>query len=110
MAFDLAVRVHLLSLELPSFEKYETGNQVRRSSKSIYAQIAEGYGRKAYKQDFVKYVTYAQASGDETISHIMIIVKLYPDQPSWQQLLEEYQTLGKRINKYIQYVEKEWKT
>jgi four helix bundle protein len=40
IAFLLAKRVHLASLKLPSFELYEQGSQIRRSSKSIKDQIA----------------------------------------------------------------------
>jgi four helix bundle protein len=40
IAFALAKRVHIASLQLPSFELYEQGSQVRRSSKSIKDQIA----------------------------------------------------------------------
>jgi len=42
LAFELAVRVHRESLKLPKFELYEQGSQLRRSSKSVKDQIAEG--------------------------------------------------------------------
>jgi hypothetical protein len=42
IAFELARKVHLASLNLPQFELYEQGSQIRRSSKSIKDQIAEG--------------------------------------------------------------------
>lgn len=64
-AFQLAQEVHKLSLTLPKHELYEQGSQIRRSTKSIKDQIAEGYGRKRYKNDFVKFSTYSQASCDE---------------------------------------------
>lgn len=48
LSFDLAIKVHKLSLTLPAFEKYEQGSQVRRSSKSIKDNIVEGYGRRKY--------------------------------------------------------------
>ena len=46
MAFDPALKVHEASLKLPSYELYEQGSQIRRSSKRIKDTIAEGYGRK----------------------------------------------------------------
>ncbi len=110
MAFDLAIKVHKLSLELPSFEKFEQGNQIRRSSKSIKDQIAEGYGRKRYKADFIKFLTYSQASCDECSSQIEMITQLYPENKKWAELIEEYRHLGKKINRFIQYVEQNWKT
>ncbi|MBT1704870.1 four helix bundle protein [Chryseosolibacter indicus] len=66
----LAVEVHTLSLKLSKFELYEEGSQVRRSSKAVTAMVVEGYARKRYKADFIRYLTYAQAECDETIVHL----------------------------------------
>lgn len=109
IAFRLALDVHKLSLQLPKFEIYEQGSQVRRSSKSVKDQIVEGYGRKRYKADFIKFLTYAQGSNDECTSQIETILELYPQFPEWKPLLSEYDQLGKKINKFIQYVESNWK-
>ena len=77
IAFALARRVHISSLKLPSFELYEQGSQVRRSSKSIKDQIAEGYGRRRYKPEFIKFLIYAQSSCDETTRQLGMIIELY---------------------------------
>ena len=109
-SYELALRVHQLTLQLPKFELYEEGSQARRSSKGIPSCISEGYGRKKYTADFVKYLTYAQASCDETMVHLELIGdthKLNGDE--LKSILEEYERLGKQINKFIQYVEKEWR-
>jgi four helix bundle protein len=68
---DLVITAHRMTLnDLPKFEMYEEGSQIRRSCKSIKSNIAEGCGRRRYKQEFVRYLTYAQASCDETIDHL----------------------------------------
>src|SRR6187402_2885508 len=67
---NFAVEVHKMSLSLPKFELYEEGSQIRRSSKSVTSSIVEGYGRRRYKADFIKYLIYAQAECDETIVHL----------------------------------------
>lgn len=110
IAFALAKRVHIASLKLPSFELYEQGSQVRRSSKSIKDQIAEGYGRRRYKPEFIKYLIYAQSSCDETTSQLEMILELYSYISDFHELLPEYDNLGKKINSFIQYVETSWKT
>lgn len=107
LAFDLAIRVHRFSTHLPKFEQYEQASQIRRSSKSIKDNIVEGYGRRRYKADFIKFLTYAHASCDETINHLETIKILYPDLNS-SELLSLYDSLGRQLNKYIQYVEKHW--
>jgi four helix bundle protein len=109
-AFKLALEVHVASLKLPKFELYEQGSQVRRASKSIKDQIAEGYGRKKYKADFIKFLIYAQASCDETKSQLEMIKELYKSDLIWEKLIDKYYSLGRRINAYIRYVEKNWRS
>ncbi len=110
VSFELSIRVHKCSLQLPAFEKYEQGSQVRRSSKSIKDQIVEGYGRRRYKAEYIKYLIFAQASCDECTNQIETIHELYPELSEWDDLIKEYNILGKRINTYIQYVEKNWRS
>ena len=111
MAYQLSIKVHNMSLKLPKFELYEQGSQIRRSTKSIKDTIAEGYGRRKYKADFVKFLTYAQASCDEATSQLESINELYKDiVPDSSNYLDDYNILGAKINKFIQYVESSWKT
>ena len=52
LAKQMAVELHQLTLnELPKFEMYEQGAQIRRSSKSVVANFVEGYGRRMYKKE-----------------------------------------------------------
>ena len=110
IAFDLALIVHDASLKLPKFELYEQGGQIRRSSKGIKDTIAEGYGRRRYKADFIKFLVYAHASCDETNSQLDMLIKLYPEIKEFLEVKEPYEVLGSKINKYIQYVENNWRT
>ena len=74
LAVRLAVEVHRMTMdELPRFEMYEDGSQVRRSAKSIVANLVEGYGRKTYRGEYGKFLTYALASCDETKAHLELI-------------------------------------
>jgi four helix bundle protein len=71
LARDLSVEVHRMTLEeLPRFEMHEVGSQVRRSAKSIRANIVEGYGKRRYKLDFLRHLTYALGSAQETLDHL----------------------------------------
>lgn len=108
-AYHLAIEVHQMTLTLPKYELYEQGSQLRRSSKSIKDNIVEGYGRRRYKDDFIKYLIYAQSSCDEAISQLTMVSDIYfPDKPL-EKLLQEYDILGRKINKFIKYVEENWK-
>jgi len=70
MARELSIEIHAMSLELPKFEQYETGSQIRRSSKSVRSNIVEGYGRRMYKADYIRFLICALASNDETMDHL----------------------------------------
>ena len=110
LSYDLAVGVHRFSLELPKYEMFEEGSQLRRSSKGITSCIVEGYGRKRYKAEFIKFLIYAHASCDETILHLNFIKDTHSlDKKESNGFIDSYDKLGSKINKFIQYVEKEWK-
>jgi four helix bundle protein len=111
LSYGLALQVHRLSLELPKYELYEEGSQVRRSSKGITSCIVEGYGRRRYKAEFVKFLVYAHASCDETIVHLNFIRDTHEDidPQGIQDLIQAYDGLGAKLNKFIKYVELEWR-
>jgi four helix bundle protein len=109
LAFTYAIEVHKISIKLPKHELYEQGSQLRRSSKSIKDNIVEGYGRRTYKQDFLKFLTYAHASLLECLSQLEMIDELY-EIPEVQEIKDKYDLLGGKIFSFIQYVEKNWRT
>jgi four helix bundle protein len=74
LAKQMTVEIHQVTLdELPKFEMYEQGSQIRRSSKSAVANLVEGYGRRRYKAEYIKFLTYALASCDETKAHLELL-------------------------------------
>ena len=70
LAREVVIEVHAMTLKLPKFEMYEEGSQIRKSSKTTKATIVEGYGRRRYKQDWIKFLVYALSSNDETMDHL----------------------------------------
>ena len=112
-ARELVIDIHKMTLrELPQFELYEEGSQIRRSIKSVKSNIVEGYGRRRYKQDYLRFLTYSLSSCDETTDHLETLYETesLKDGALYQNLHERLQTLGKKINLFIQSVEKEHKT
>lgn len=107
---QLAFEIHKMSLLLPKFELYEEGSQIRRSSKAVTSMIVEGYGRKRYKQDFIKHLIYAQAECDETIVHLDFLYETesLKDKTLYTSLLDRYVILSKKINNFIQWVDDNW--
>jgi four helix bundle protein len=108
LADDLVVEIHEMSLsKLPKFEMFEEGQQIRRSSKSVKATIVEGYGRKRYKQEFIKFLVYSLGSNDETIDHLENLhkTKSLQDEALYNYLHAKIEILGKKINLFIKGVD-----
>jgi four helix bundle protein len=111
IGLELFYIIHPASLKLPKYELYELGSQDRRSSDSIVSNIVEGYGRRRYKADFIKFLVYSHSSCLETINHIEKIATLYPNIiENSGELIEKYENLGGKIFNFIKYVEENWKT
>jgi len=110
VSLDLFVRVHQFSFKLPKYETYELDSQLRRSADSVNSNIVEGYGRKTYKNDYIRFLVFSNSSNDETVNHLKKINLLYPSLSiEVIQLIKEYEILGRRIYSYIEYVRKNWK-
>jgi four helix bundle protein len=109
LAKETAIGVHAMTLkQLPKFEPYEMGSQIRRSVKSVRANIVEGYGRRRYKAEFEKHLVYALASCDETTDHLETLFEpnSLTDQPTYERLHAQLQLLGKKLNVFLQSIER----
>jgi len=103
----LAVRVHRITLDdLPKFEMFEEGSQIRRSSKSIVSNIVEGYGRRRYKNEFVRFLTYAVGSCDETKAHLEMLYETgsLDKQNIFEQLINGYEEVGSKLFRFREAV------
>ena len=110
-ALELFFKVHPLSLRLPKYEVYELGSQLRRSADSTVTNIVEGYGRRKYKAEFERFLTFSHASCLETTHHLEKLARLYPDlAEECLALLSAYDKLGARIYAFLEYVEHNWRT
>ena len=67
-AYQLSLEIHRQSLEFPRVEQYGLAEQMRRASKSICANLAEGFGkRRGSVQEFKRYIQIAIGSADEML-------------------------------------------
>ena len=110
LARDLVVDIHKMTLEkLPKHEMFEEGSQIRRSIKSVKSTIVEGYGRRAYKQDFIRFLHMAMASNDETADHLETLFDTgsLTDEELYQDLRERLDHLGRKLNLFIKSVNRE---
>ena len=108
LARELTVDIHMMTLnELPKYEMYETGNQIRRSIKSVRSNIVEGYGRKKYQNEYCKYLIYAMSSNLETIDHLETLYETgsLKNKKLFEDLIAKLELLGKKLNTLIQSIE-----
>lgn len=108
LARELSVEIHRMTIKvLPKFEMYEEGSQIRRSIKSVRSNIVEGYGRRRYKQEFIRFLTCAHASCDETVDHLETLFETesLKDKTVYQRLLDRLHTLGRKLYTFVQGVE-----
>ena len=106
-ARDFAVRVNKEMLQLlPPEEKWALNQQIRRSSQSIPANIAEGHGR-FYFQDNVRFCYIARGSLEETLSHIVYAYKVgYISEILYKSFSVDGENLNRLINGYIGFLKK----
>ena len=109
LARELVISIHEMTLtKLPKFEMFEEGAQIRRAIKSVKSNVVEGYGRRRYKQEFIRYIDYAFASCDETADHLDMLVatKSLTDPAAVEQLNAKLDQLGRKLNLFLQSIER----
>jgi len=110
LAREMSIEIHSMTLNcLPKFEMYEEGSQIRRSSKSIRSNIVEGYGRRRYKQDYIRFLCYAESSCDETTDHLETLFETgsLTDITFYEKVHGQLRKLGKMINSFLSAVERQ---
>ena len=105
-SYQLALEVHKLSLGFPKLEQYELASQLRRSSKSIPGNIAEGMGKQDTAADVRRFIKIALGSCDETRVWLQFSKDLgYFDEKISQDLDLRYQEIGRMLQGLIRRYE-----
>ena len=109
LARELVVEIHNMTLnELPRFEMYEEGNQIRRSIKSVKSNIVEGYGRRKYPKEFIRFIIFSLSSNDEILDHLDTLYETgsLKNKELYLKLDEKLNILGRKLNRFLQSLEK----
>ena len=103
-AYRLSLAVHRQSLDFPKIEQYALGDQIRRASKSICANIAEGFGKQRQSPaEFKRYLLMAMGSADEMRVWCRYCFDLgYVDEDTWRQWRDEYHEIAKMLQGLVQ--------
>ena len=106
-AYRISLEIHKSSLNFPAIEQYGLADQTRRASKSICANLAEGFGKQNYSvAEFKRFITIAVGSSDEMRVWIRYCFDLdYIKEETWKDWRDEY----KEISKMLQGLHRSWK-
>ena len=75
MSFDTAMRIYELSKSFPAEERYALTDQIRRSSRSVAANLAEAWRKRRYEAAFVQRLSHSEAEAAETQVWLEFAVK-----------------------------------
>ncbi|OGY29175.1 MAG: hypothetical protein A3F33_01820 [Candidatus Woykebacteria bacterium RIFCSPHIGHO2_12_FULL_43_10] len=102
-SYGLALEINKSILRLPNSEKYDLVDQMRRASKSIPANIAEGYAKRLFEKEFKRYLLTSIGSCNEMVVHISFAKDLGFWRPEFcENLLNRYDIVGKQLTKLLQ--------
>ncbi len=98
-SYKLSLEVHSASLTWPREEQYGLADQVRRASKSVPVNVAEGFGKQSVSgKEFRRYLTIAVGSADEMRVWCRYCLDLgYIDEAVWHRWRDEYQAIARML-------------
>lgn len=101
-SFSLAMKIFEITKSFPKEEMYSLTDQIRRSSRSVPANIAEAYRKRVYPKHFHSKLTDSDAENSETQVWMEFSLKCnYINESVYKELLNESNEVGKLINYMI---------
>ncbi len=99
IAFDSAMHIFEISKSFPNEEKYSLTDQIRRSSRSICANISEAFRKRRYPKSFIAKLNDAEGEAAETQTWLEFSLSCkYIEQSSFDELYEKYHNIiGKLV-------------
>ena len=100
IAFDVSIEIFELSKGFPKEEKYSLTDQIRKSSRSVCANLAEAFRKRKYPKSFVYKLSDSEGEAAETQVWLDYALEFgYIEESNYNQLYEKYnQILGKLVN------------
>lgn len=106
-SYQMAMDIFFETKKFPKEEVYSLTNQIRKSSRSVCANISEGYSKRAYPKHFLSKLAIADGEAAETLTWLDFAKDCgYISNEVHQTFYERYVDLGKMLGKMILSVEK----
>ena len=101
-----------MTLALPGFERFEEGQQIRRSSKRVSASIVEGHAQRRHKAQYLSYLYRALGSSDESQEHLLLLKKTgsLSDPAVFESLSKSCEELSRKLFRLIHAIEQRYET
>lgn len=97
--FEIAMEIFEVSKSFPKEETYSLTDQIRRSSRSVCANIAESYRKRVYPKHFHSKLTDSDAENSETQTWLEFAFACkYINENTFKELTEKNKEVGKLIN------------
>jgi four helix bundle protein len=98
-AYKVSLDIHRFTLTMPQVEQRILADQLRRASKSICANLAEGFGKQGLsKTEFRRFVLMGIGSADEMRVWLRYCLDLeYVDSQKWERWRDEYEEIAKML-------------
>ena len=98
-SYKVSLEIHRVTLKLPKVEQYGLAEQMRRASKSVPSNLAEGYGKRRSNAEFNRFIQMAIGSADEMRVWVRYCYDLgYVQEKRWKQWRNEYHEIAKMLN------------
>jgi four helix bundle protein len=99
---ELSNDIFIATTVFPKEEKYSLTDQIRRSSRSIGAQIAESWGKRRYEKHFISKLTDADSEQFETQHWLEVSFECnYIDETTREQLMQKCESIGRMLQSMI---------
>jgi len=104
MAFESAMEIFEMTKNFPKDEKFSLVDQIRRSSRSVCANLAEAFRKRKYPKSFVSKLSDSESEAAETQVWLDFCLKCkYIDEIKYNSLTEKYNyIIGKLVNMSLQ--------
>ena len=105
VSYELSMEIYSLSRTFPKYERYSLTDQILKSSRSIAANIAEGWAQRRYEKVFIRFLFIAYGSCEETKVWLQYTMDCkYLEKEKVDQLLKRYDALGAKLYMFIKRV------
>lgn len=107
LSYDVSMEIFRITRNFPKEERYSLTDQIVRASRSIAANISEGWGKRIYESDFKRHLVYAIGSLEETKVWLLFAKDCgYIDISCYKELCLKYDEIGAKLYKLFL----NWKT